>query len=294
MWVCEQTNVIMANLTQTPVTVHKAAYCRCYCDKHNCLQGDFNGTPQACHQAAACLQITSDVGNVAFYVFCSPVWDWLSVPQICSHEFLALYKFVCMYVCKDRQGATLCFLNCTVNTSPQQCRSCHLFKWEMSAVNTSLPLVGSRLMCLLSSATMLLPVREPCNSSYTSYVQYTCHTHMLSCLIYKKFCCHKRTTWRDVSVKILPNAAQQCRNNLYDKFRTNDSNGVRGLQSTCAFSHDKLTVVGVIYKLTVDENCWPHQYSDNFLWRNFLSLKCRNESRDPNHAHLGNSYSSEG
>ena len=97
-----------------------------------------------------------------------------------------------------------------------------------------------------------------------------------------------------VSVKILPNAAQQCRNNLYDKFRTNDSNGVRGLQSTCAFSHDKLTVVGVIYKLTVDENCWPHQYSDNFLWRNFLSLKCRNESRDPNHAHLGNSYSSEG
>jgi len=102
MWVCEQTNVIMANLTQTPVTVHKAAYCRCYCDKHNCLQGDFNGTPQACHQASACLQITSDVGNVAFYVFCSPVWDWLSVPQICSHKFLALYKFVCMYVKTDK------------------------------------------------------------------------------------------------------------------------------------------------------------------------------------------------
>ena len=42
----------------------------------------------------------------------------------------------------------------------------------------------------------------------------------------------RRTARRDLSVKILPTVAEQCRNNLYDKSRTNRSNGVRGLLST--------------------------------------------------------------
>ena len=58
-----------------------------------------------------------------------------------------------------------------------------------------------------------------------------------------------------MSVKILPTAAQQCRNNLYDKSRINRSNRVRGLQSTqrvINFVHaarSRSTVVGVIHKL---------------------------------------------
>jgi len=36
--------------------------------------------------------------------------------------------------------------------------------------------------------------------------------------------CRRRTARRDVSIKLLPTAAQQCRNELYDKRRTNQSN----------------------------------------------------------------------
>jgi len=39
----------------------------------------------------------------------------------------------------------------------------------------------------------------------------------------KKLCYRRPTARRDVSVEILPTAAQQCRNNLYDKSRTNRS-----------------------------------------------------------------------
>jgi len=47
----------------------------------------------------------------------------------------------------------------------------------------------------------------------------------------KKLCYHRRTARRDVSVKTLRTAAQQSRNNLYNKSRTNGSyNGVRRLQ----------------------------------------------------------------
>jgi len=35
-------------------------------------------------------------------------------------------------------------------------------------------------------------------------------------------------------------------------------------------------------------------HNNGLVWRNFLSPKCRNESHDPDHAYLGNSYSSEG
>jgi len=34
-------------------------------------------------------------------------------------------------------------------------------------------------------------------------------------------------------------------------------------------------------------------YTDDLLWRNFLSPQCRNCSRDPGHAHLGNTHSSQ-
>ena len=44
----------------------------------------------------------------------------------------------------------------------------------------------------------------------------------------------------------------------------------------------RLTVVGAIHNLTVDEFV---DYTDDLLWRNFLSPKGRNYSRDPDHAH---------
>jgi len=51
----------------------------------------------------------------------------------------------------------------------------------------------------------------------------------------KKLCYRRETARRDVSVEFLPAAASQCRYNLYDKSRTNRSNGLRGLHSrpTC-------------------------------------------------------------
>ena len=36
-------------------------------------------------------------------------------------------------------------------------------------------------------------------------------------------------------------------------------------------------------------SCGYHLYTDDLPWRNFLSPQCRNCSRDPDHAHLGNS-----
>ena len=55
----------------------------------------------------------------------------------------------------------------------------------------------------------------------------------------------------------------------------------------------RFTVIGVIHMLTVDEFV-DHQYNYDLLWRNFLSPKCRNYSRDPDYAHLGDSQSSQG
>ena len=40
-------------------------------------------------------------------------------------------------------------------------------------------------------------------------------------------------------------------------------------------------------------SCGYHLYTDDLLWRNFLSPQCRNCSRDPDHAHLGNTDSSQ-
>ena len=40
-------------------------------------------------------------------------------------------------------------------------------------------------------------------------------------------------------------------------------------------------------------SCVYHLYTDDLLWRNFLSPQCRNWSRDPDHAHLGSTHSSQ-
>jgi len=40
-------------------------------------------------------------------------------------------------------------------------------------------------------------------------------------------------------------------------------------------------------------SCVYHLYTDDMLWRNFLSSQCRNCSRDRDHAHLGNTHSSQ-
>ena len=64
----------------------------------------------------------------------------------------------------------------------------------------------------------------------------------------------------------------------------------------CALNHDAiesaLIVSSVINKLTT-LSCVYHLSTDDLLWRNFLSPQCRNCSRDPDHAHLGNTHSSQ-
>ena len=40
-------------------------------------------------------------------------------------------------------------------------------------------------------------------------------------------------------------------------------------------------------------SCVYHLYTDDLLWRNFLSPQCRNCSRDPDHDHLRNTHSSQ-
>jgi len=52
-------------------------------------------------------------------------------------------------------------------------------------------------------------------------------------------------------------------------------------------------LIGVINKPTTVELCVSPVYTDDLLWRNFLSPQCRNYSRDPVHAHLGNTHSSQ-
>jgi len=52
--------------------------------------------------------------------------------------------------------------------------------------------------------------------------------------------------------------------------------------------------IGLINKPTTDRvvDITYIGSTDDLLWRNFLSPQCRNCSRDPDHAHLGNTHSS--
>jgi len=49
--------------------------------------------------------------------------------------------------------------------------------------------------------------------------------------------------------------------------------------------------IGVINR--PQTSCGYHLYTDDLLWRNFLSPQFRNCSHDPDHAHLGNTHSSQ-
>ena len=64
----------------------------------------------------------------------------------------------------------------------------------------------------------------------------------------------------------------------------------------CALNHDAIEsapiVWPVINKLTM-LSCVYHLFTDDLLWQNFPSPQCRNCSRDPDHAHLGNTHSSQ-
>jgi len=50
--------------------------------------------------------------------------------------------------------------------------------------------------------------------------------------------------------------------------------------------------IGVI-KNRLRTSCGYHLYTDDLVWRNFLSRQSRNCSCDPDHAHLGNTHSSQ-
>ena len=64
----------------------------------------------------------------------------------------------------------------------------------------------------------------------------------------------------------------------------------------CALNHDAIEsapiVSSVINKPTTVELCISPVYR-HLLWRNFLSPQCRNCSRDPDHANLGSTHSSQ-
>jgi len=68
---------------------------------------------------------------------------------------------------------------------------------------------------------------------------------------------------------------------------------VINVHSTMTRSSRFHCLTGVINKPTTVELCIYHLYTDDVLWRNFLSPQCRNCLRDPDHVHLGNTHSSQ-
>jgi len=66
------------------------------------------------------------------------------------------------------------------------------------------------------------------------------------------------------------------------------------MHSTMTRSSRFHCLIGVINKpTTVELSCVYPLYTDDLLSRNFLSPQCRHCSRDPDHAHLGHTHSSE-
>ena len=64
----------------------------------------------------------------------------------------------------------------------------------------------------------------------------------------------------------------------------------------CALNHDAIEsapIVSSVINKPMTLSCLYRLYTDDMLWRNFLSPQCRNCSRDPDHAHLGSTYSSQ-
>jgi len=120
---------------------------------------------------------------------------------------------------------------------------------------------------------------------------------------YKKLSYRRRTARCVVSVVISPIATQQCTNYLYTtspeqievmklkRYRKAMCN--KHVHSTMTRSSRFRCPVGVINK-TDDGRVVNITYiPTTCLWRNFLSPQCRNCSRDPDHAHLGNTHSSQ-
>ena len=55
----------------------------------------------------------------------------------------------------------------------------------------------------------------------------------------------------------------------------------------CALNHDAIesaAIVSSVINKPTTLSCVCHLSTDDLLWRNFLSLQCRNRSRDPDHA----------
>ena len=64
----------------------------------------------------------------------------------------------------------------------------------------------------------------------------------------------------------------------------------------CALNHDAIesaAIVSSFINKPTTLSCVYHLYTDDLLWRNFLSPQCRNCSRDPDQAHLGSTHSSQ-
>ena len=60
--------------------------------------------------------------------------------------------------------------------------------------------------------------------------------------------------------------------------------------------HDAIesaSIVSSVINKPTTLSCVYHLSTDDLLWRNFLSPQCSNCSRDPDHAHLGSTHSSQ-
>ena len=66
---------------------------------------------------------------------------------------------------------------------------------------------------------------------------------------------------------------------------------------TCALNSDAFESLSLSYRCHKQNrrrsSCVYRLYTDDLLWRNFLSPQCRNCSHDPDHAHLGSTHSSQ-
>jgi len=121
----------------------------------------------------------------------------------------------------------------------------------------------------------------------------------------KKLSYRRGTARCVVSIEILPIATQQCRNYLAYTTSPDQIDGMKlEIQSEamcdrqCALNHDAIEsapIVSSVINKPTTLSCVGlyHLFTDDLLWQNFLSPKCRNCSRDPDHAHLRSTHSSQ-
>ena len=118
----------------------------------------------------------------------------------------------------------------------------------------------------------------------------------------KKLSYRRGTARCVVSAEILPIATQQCRTTCTTSPEEIEVMKLEGYSGTMCNKHVHSTMtrssrlhcpIGVVDKPTTVELWISPAYTDDLLWRNFLSPQCRNCSRDPDHAHSGNTHSSQ-